>query len=548
LVKKTKEYRVFGPPGTGKTTYLTQQIQAAAEKHGIESILVASFTKTAAQELAGRNIEAEGSIGTLHSHCYRAIGFGEIAETKISDFNKEFPHFRLSAESGAVSVEDNAFETGPIQKTLGDELLHRMNVLRARMIPMDLWPQNVKIFRSAWQTFKRVGKLIDFTDMIEIAYYDLDTAPGLPKIGFFDEAQDFTPLELALVRKWGKEMDYIVICGDDDQLLYSWLGASTDVFLEGEPDIKKVLSQSFRVPRAVHAYAEKWVSQIRHREPKEYKPRDFEGEVRFLEDGSCNNPDAIIKDAEKYIEQGKTIMFLASCSYMLAGIIERLKKQGILFHNPYRLKQGQWNPIRLNAGEGKISTVQRLLAYLAGCPEIAPEPRLWTLDEFKQWVAIVNSKGNLRHGAKKLLEGKAGGVFEVNYRDLIEAFDEESSFWKALDDFGLDTALNWFQNNVQAAKVKTLEFPIAIIRKQRTYDCLRQKPKCIVGTIHSVKGGEAEVVYLMPDLSVAGMQEYIKGGEGRDAVNRMFYVGITRARESLILCGPGTNFSVRWDI
>ena len=46
---------------------------------------------------------------------------------------------------------------------------------------------------------------------------------------------------------------------------------------------------------------------------------------------------------------------------------------------------------------------------------------------------------------------------------------------------------------------------------------------------YTAKGGEAEVVYLMPDLSVAGMQEYIKGGEGRDAVNRMFYVGI-RAR------------------
>jgi len=238
LGKKTKEYRVFGPPGTGKTTYLTQQIQAASEKHGIENIMVASFTKTAAQELAGRNIEAEGSIGTLHSHCYRAIGFGEIAETKISDFNKEFPHFRLSAESGAVSVEDSAFEAGPAQKTMGDELFHRMNVLRARMVPMDLWPQNVKVFHSAWHTFKKVGNFIDFTDMIEIAYHDLDTAPGLPRIGFFDEAQDFTPLELALVRKWGKEMDYIVICGDDDQCQPA--GTMIDT-VRGKVDIKDLV-------------------------------------------------------------------------------------------------------------------------------------------------------------------------------------------------------------------------------------------------------------------------------------------------------------------
>jgi len=543
---RAKEYRVFGPPGTGKTTYLTQQIQLAAEKHGIENIMVASFTKTAAQELVGRNADAAESIGTLHSHCYRAIGFGEIAETKIDEFNKEFPHFRLSAESGAVSVEDNAFEAGPIQKTLGDELFHRMNVLRARMVPIDIWPQNVKLFHSAWQTFKTACNLIDFTDMIEIAYRNVDAAPGSPKIGFFDEAQDFTPLELALIRKWGKNMEYIVITGDDDQLLYSWLGASTDVFLEGEPDIKKVLSQSYRVPKAVHAYAEKWVSQIKHREPKEYKPRNFDGEVRRLEDGAYNNPDAIIRDMEQYLNQDKRIMILASCSYMLTGIIAQLKKHGILFYNPYRVKQGQWNPIRLNAGEGKISTAQRLLAYLIPCSEVSPENRLWTFDEFKQWVEIVRAKDNLRKGAKKQLDGMGSSLFEVTITDIYEVFEEESSFWQAFNNFDLDTALDWLKDNAQPAKAKALEFPAAVMRKERKYDCLSRKPNVIVGTIHSVKGGEAEVVYLMPDLSVAGMQEYVKGGEGRDAVNRMFYVGITRAKETLVLCQPASNFAVRW--
>jgi DNA helicase II / ATP-dependent DNA helicase PcrA len=384
--------------------------------------------------------------------------------------------------------------------------------------------------------------------MIEIAYENVDNALNNPSIGFFDEAQDFTPLELALIRKWGKQMEYIVIVGDDDQLLYSWLGASTDVFLAGEPDIKKVLSQSYRVPRAVHAYAEKWIAQIANREPKEYRPRDYDGEVRTLKDGTCNNADAIIMDARKYIEQGKSIMFLASCTYMLQGIIKQLRKQGIMFHNPYRMKQGAWNPIRLNAGEGKVSTIQRMLAYLAGCPEVAKEQRLWTMDEFKQWVEIVNSRGNLRRGAKALLKEKAGGFFEVDMQELTEVFEDTSSFWDVLDNFGLDPALDWFRNNVQAAKAKSLEFPSTILRKERDIDCFSRKPQCIAGTVHSVKGGEADVVYLCPDLSVSGMQEYIKGGEGRDAVNRMFYVGITRARETLVLCGAATNYTVRWEI
>ena len=106
--------------------------------------------------------------------------------------------------------------------------------------------------------------------------------------------------------------------------------------------------------------------------------------------------------------------------------------------------------------------------------------------------------------------------------------------------------LFWFCGNVQAAKVKALEFPAAILKKHKDLEILTKKPQVIVGTIHSVKGGEADVVYLFPDLSVAGMQEYVKGGEARDSTYRMFYVGITRAKETLVLCQPASNFAVRW--
>jgi len=57
-MSNTREFQVFGPPGTSKTTYLTKQIGLAAEKYGIENIMVASFTRTAARELVGRNQDA----------------------------------------------------------------------------------------------------------------------------------------------------------------------------------------------------------------------------------------------------------------------------------------------------------------------------------------------------------------------------------------------------------------------------------------------------------------------------------------------------------
>ncbi len=82
----TAEYRIFGPPGTGKTTNLTRQIRRAVERFGPDSVLVTSFSRTAAAELAGRDLPiSPDRIGTLHSHCYRALGAPEIAEANVAE-------------------------------------------------------------------------------------------------------------------------------------------------------------------------------------------------------------------------------------------------------------------------------------------------------------------------------------------------------------------------------------------------------------------------------------------------------------------------------
>jgi superfamily I DNA/RNA helicase len=86
--------------------------------------------------------------------------------------------------------------------------------------------------------------------------------------------------------------------------------------------------------------------------------------------------------------------------------------------------------------------------------------------------------------------------------------------------------------------------PVRIILK-RGLNRLVDRPQVIIGTIHSVKGGEADVVYLFPDLSRAADYEWQRyGTENQDAIIRQFYVAMTRARLKLVICRPASILAV----
>jgi superfamily I DNA/RNA helicase len=90
---------------------------------------------------------------------------------------------------------------------------------------------------------------------------------------------------------------------------------------------------------------------------------------------------------------------------------------------------------------------------------------------------------------------------------------------------------------------KRVQFPAEVTTK-RGPRALLQTPQVMVGTIHSVKGGQADCVYRFPDLSQAGDAQYARVGHSRDSVIRLFYMGATRAREALYICQRETSMTV----
>jgi DNA helicase II / ATP-dependent DNA helicase PcrA len=534
----TNEWRIFGPPGCGKTTHTSRQITRAVEKYGPDAILITSFSRAAAAELVGRDLPVpREKIGTLHAHCYRALGRPPIAEVKVSDWNETYPSLRVKGGTEG-NLDEPMEEIGA--NADGDELLAEANRWRNRRVPPQYWTDpRVKRFYQMWCEWKDSHGLLDFTDLLERAILDIRIAPGDPRVIFADEAQDFTRLQLDLVRKWGEHTDYFLVVGDDDQTIYTFTGATPDAFLTPEvPEEQKiVLSQSYRVPQAVHALAVRWIEQVQHRHPKEYRPTREPGEIVRAE-GTTALPGSVIGAAEREIARGKTVMFLTSCSYMLQQIRQILSDRGIPFHNPYRRRRGDWNPLFSSHG---VSAGERVLAYLRPHHSQGDKAVPWNATEYQKWADWLDAKGTFKHGrktaAKSLKDGDIITIDTLHEWLEPEAFDAliRGVMAEPVSDY-----LFWWLKRVSKSHAKTAGYPVRVAALHGL-EALRDRPKVIIGTIHSVKGGEADVVYLFPDLSRPAANEWDKPGEHRDAIVRQFYVGMTRARHKLVICAP-TNY------
>ena len=70
-----------------------------------------------------------------------------------------------------------------------------------------------------------------------------------------------------------------------------------------------------------------------------------------------------------------------------------------------------------------------------------------------------------------------------------------------------------------------------------------KQPQLSIGTIHSVKGMEADLVAVCPDMS---KKTWLGWQRQPDEEKRVWYVAVTRAREGLFLIHPESEYFWSW--
>jgi len=527
---RENHYTIVGAPGSGKTTALVGRIaKAVGETMYGGDIMICSLTRTAAHEIAERvKLKVPGvefpHVGTIHALALRALKvIGDnvnlvYEEEHIRDFNQIYKR-KLPLNLGNTLFDPEGRNRSLIQ-------LADVDRRRASGQPSSEWPFVTQQFHHQWEAWKGLRGLLDFTDLIMRATAVCQRHPANPKYIFVDEAQDLSRLEMGLIRQWAEATEKTIVAGDDQQALYEWRGASVQDFIMFAPsEHQYVLPRSYRMSRAIYDQAKKFGDKISIKIEKKFDPVGEGGVV--LKRQAMNLMSAINADLDD--DEINSVMLLASCGYMLNPYLKELRKAGVPFHNPYRSRaEGKtWNPL----GSKYANAFRYFLMPSEG-------QQMWTWQQLWRVASPMNNKyfrfieavAANRH-SKRMVELDFFDEFDLDelfvaayrgdYRAYFDMLDRKHRLGTSP---GFITPMSYIKRVLDAHGRRALD----------------TAPKLVVGTIHSVKGGESDAVYVLPTLSPEA-QRNMNTRAGRDSVLRTFYVGVSRAKHKLVLVQDPKN-------
>ncbi len=483
---------VLGPPGTGKTHTLLEQVEKYLKNTDPDKIGYFAFTKKAANEAKARAMDkfnyTEDDLPyfrTLHSLAFRKLGINKDQVMQKRHYEDLGRKLNLFLDYNEYDEE----ETGIF--TTKSDYLRLIHLAKLRNITLEqqikLGEHNTEVdydtlvhLEQKIKDYKKLHNLIDYNDMI----LDFNKSDKTPKfdVVFIDEAQDLSLMQWDMAKTiWNKTEDTF-IAGDDDQAIFRWAGADVDSFITQTGKLLN-LTQSRRIPRAIHDFALGIIKRVSKRRYKEWGPRDYQGSLNFHDDIKGLN-----------MSSGEWLI-LTRTRHMLEDVEEEMKERGWYFEN--RFKKLPEKDAAEAAAEWEAGRKGQPLNY-------------------KQ-IERIYSFMSSNHAEKIKLKGMTKeGLQDISTLKKDYGLKTDTIWYEAFDDLGFR------RKNY-------------IISMRRNGENLKNKPRIQLSTIHSVKGGERNNVVLLTDLTHNTNKSYLKNP---DDETRLFYVGATRTKENLHIIRP----------
>lgn len=554
------------------------------------NVLAITFTNKAANELKERLVNRLGEIGgevrsgTFHSICVRilrreigALGYTSsftiydtddsirVIKDCLSDLGVSDKMFPPKSCLGEISRQKD-------QMTMPDEYLYQVeNDFRLKTI--------ANIYKLYQKRLKQANA-VDFDDIILLTVQLFEQFPEvlehyqhLYKYILVDEYQDTNQLQYRLVSLLSQKHHNLCVVGDDDQSIYKFRGATIENILSFEHQFQNAtvirLEQNYRSTQNILDAANHVIKNNQGRKGKNLWTDNGQGEklIVFRGQDDLQESDYITQKIEEGVQSGKKLSDHAILYRMNAqsNQIERsLIKSGI----PYRIVGGTKFFDR--------KEIKDILAYFHVIDNPADTVRLKRIiNEPKRGI------GGTTISAVEMISMQTGiSMFEImrdadsyaalskrakalkEFADMISQLQQlelELEPDELLDElmektgYRISLTAQGVEGRVRLENIEELKTNLIKYKQENPEGTLagfleevslftdldrmnETEDKVILMTIHSAKGLEFPVVFLI------GMEEgifpsfnSIQSQEEIEEERRLAYVGITRAKEKLII-------------
>ncbi len=581
---------VIAGAGSGKTKVLTYKIAYLMQEKGIKpwNILAITFTNKAASEMRERVEKLVGNatqdmwLGTFHSICVRILR----KHIDRIGFDNSFTIFDTSDQKTLVKncLKDLEIDTKLFtEKSILSEISNAKNDMQT---PEEYLLKNEADYRKTimgkvyqlYQKRLRENNAIDFDDIINFTIEILKNNQDIQeyysdkfKYILVDEYQDTNKSQFTLISILAKTNGNITAVGDNDQSIYSFRGANIENILNFENDFKGTkiikLEQNYRctsnILRAANAV-------IKHNEAKYKKELWTENEEGAIPEIYCgddeyhegcyivekinhlkreeyfkNSDFAILYRMNTQSRAIEDILRRENIPYKIIGGLKFYERKEIKDTIAYlRLIENSSDNLSFlrvinepKRGIGKTS-IEKIQA-------IAQENNISMYETVKNadtyFPKIV---GNVQTFVEAIEELKTQ---ELSISELIKEVLNKTGYMQSLKDEKTIEAETRIDNieefltvaiefEKESADKSLNEFLNSISLSSDTDKLEEQDDQVTLMTLHSAKGLEYPCVFLV------GLEEGIfpsfrstETPKEIEEERRLFYVGITRAKQYLYL-------------
>ena len=583
---------VIAGAGSGKTKVLTHKIAYDIES-GIKpwNILAITFTNKAANEMKERIEKLIGDaakdlwMGTFHSICVRILRryidrIGYKTDFVIFDTSDQKTLIKECLKT--LKVDDKIFTDRGVLSEISNG---KNEMLEPKAYGVkyagDFRKKTIAEIYELYQRRLRENNAIDFDDIINFTIKILSENPDVLdyytekfKYILVDEYQDTNKAQFTLVSLLASKYGNVTAVGDNDQGIYSFRGADISNILNFERDFPGTriikLEQNYRCTGNILKAAN---AVIKHNENKYDKKLWTENEEGHLPCIYCGEDEYDegryiveqinhLKTEEYYKNSDFTILYRMNAQSR--AIEDILMREGI----PYKVIGG------LKFYERK--EIKDIIAYLRlihnsadnlSLKRIINEPKRGIgKTSIEQIQEISDKTGNSmyeiirnaqEYGLTRVYSNSRDFIEQIEYlkskkdelkiSDLIKETLNKTGYTKALENENSVEAETRIENLEEFLTVaiefeeesadNTLAEFLENITLSSDIDGMEDQDDLVtLMTLHSAKGLEFPVVFLV------GMEEGIFPGyktigepQALEEERRLFYVGITRAKQYLYL-------------